>query len=96
MRGEGERLDERGTEVSAEGGEVTKSEREGPALRRSENWVLRRLVGGLGPGASVANVRGYGWRTEWGVMVRVEYRQQSRGAFDAIVKMIARRLYKVS
>lgn len=69
MRGDAEGLEERGTEVSAEGEEVTKSEREGPALRRSENWVLRRLVGGLGSVASVANVRENGWRRGWGIVV---------------------------
>lgn len=51
-------------DVSADGGEVMKSSREGPALRRSWKVVVGRRVAGLGSGASVANEREEGFRTK--------------------------------
>ena len=53
----GESFVEIGVENSAEGGEETNSENEGPALRRSRKVVGRRRIEGLGSGASVANER---------------------------------------
>lgn len=80
----GGRLEDVGAEVSADGGEVTKSVREGPALRRSRKVVVGRRVEGLGSETSVANERQRGCRLKEGVVCG-EHKERSRDTFGAMI-----------
>ena len=82
---DGGRSEEMGTEVSADGGEVMKSVREGPVLRRSLKVVVGRRMGGLGFGASVANEREQDCRLREDDVVCDEYKQRNRDTLEAMM-----------
>ena len=73
-----------GADVSAEGGDATKSAKEGPALRRSLKVVGRR--GCFCSDASVAKARTFLARGIWGIMIEDEHRQRNLDTFEAIAR----------
>lgn len=81
---DGGRFKDVGAEVSAEGEEVTKSVREGPALRRSRKVVVGRRVWGIGSEASVANERYKGCRLGEKAACG-KHKERSRGSFEPMM-----------
>lgn len=73
-----------GVDVSAEGEEVTKSVREGPALRRSRKVVVGRRFGGIGSEASVANERHRDCRATKGAACE-EHKKRRRGRLEPMI-----------